>query len=86
MNTDELIASVRAMERDRAPDGLVWVHMRDISALADEVERLRALAVEPVAAERERCARVCEAEADKWAATGSVAAERLCAARIRLGD
>ena len=41
MTTDELIADVRNMELDHEPDGWPAVRMRDVSALADEIERLR---------------------------------------------
>ena len=41
MTTDELIEDVRNMEIDHEPDGYPAVRMRDVSALADEIERLR---------------------------------------------
>ena len=41
MTTDELLDFVRLLELDHEPDGYPAVLMRDITALADEIERLR---------------------------------------------
>jgi hypothetical protein len=61
-----------------------------VGALTDgEVAMLRAwaedYAVAQVAAERERCAKLCEVEAEKWRGEQDITDFRLCAALIRAG-
>jgi hypothetical protein len=51
---DDLLARMRVLEIDHDPDGWPAVKMRDVSALCDEIERLRAA----VLAEREACAEI----------------------------
>lgn len=52
----DLHARLRLLEADHEPDGWPAVRMRDVSALLDEVERLRAA----VAAEHQRCVAACK--------------------------
>ena len=60
------------------------------AAAAFEREQARADAAEvraetAQAAERERCAKLCEAEADNWRGLQDISDFKLCAARIRAG-
>lgn len=57
----DLVATMRGMEVDHEPDGWPAVRMRQISALCDEVERLRA--ENALLRSGDTCARQCEGAA-----------------------
>jgi hypothetical protein len=48
-------------------------------------DQMRAYRAEGVAQERERCAKACEAEGDRWRGEQDITDFRLCAALIRAG-
>ena len=44
---DQLLARMRLLEKDHSPEGWPAVQMKDVTALCDEIERLRKLAKFP---------------------------------------
>lgn len=70
---DDLMAEMRGFEEDHEPDGWPAVRMRQISALCDEVERLREQLAAAIAAEtkaQDRCADLEDALRPEWDENG----------------